>query len=80
MIVTLNLKGRDLLSNLADLFNKLPLKEFVKHSLSIDPKRPKHLCQDAFDLCWTLAKAQFLYKILKSSIKNNQLLDYEKIL
>ncbi len=71
LISTLNLKGRDLFGSIADIFNKLSLKDFVKHNLSIDPKRPKNLCQDAFDICWTVAKAQFLYKMLKSSIKNN---------
>ncbi len=80
LIGTLNLKGRDLLGSISEIFNRLSLKDFIKHTLTIDLKRPKILCQDSFDLCWILAKAHFLYKMLKSNIKNNQLLDYDKIL
>jgi hypothetical protein len=68
MIGTLNLKGRELMGSIAEIFNSKNLKEFVKHQLTIDPKREKLLGQDALEMCWTLSKAQFLYKVIKSNI------------
>ena len=68
MIGTLNLKGRELLSPLAEIFNSRTFKDFVRHSLIIDLKREKFLCQDALELCWSLSKATFLYKVIKSTI------------
>lgn len=80
MVGILNLKGRELLGSIADIFNTRPLKDFVHHSLIIDSKREKFMCQDALELCWSLSKAQFLYKVIKSNIQNNQLLNYEKLI
>ncbi len=71
MLASLNLKGRDLLGSVADIFNSRSLKEFVRHTLVLDPNRDKAFCQDAFELCWTVAKAQYLYKVIKANIKNN---------
>jgi hypothetical protein len=82
MIANLNLKGRDLLRPISELFNQKgrSLKEFVRHSLIIDNSRGKHFCQDAFELGWMIQKASFLYKFIKQSIKHNCLLDYDKLL
>lgn len=65
MIATLNLKGRDVLSSMNDLFNERTLQEFVRHSPFIDHAREKYFCQNAFELSWLLAKAQHLYKVIK---------------
>jgi hypothetical protein len=68
MIGILNLKGRELMGSIADIFNSRLLKDFVRHSIIIDSKREKFLCQDALELCWSLSKGQFLYKVIKSNI------------
>ena len=71
MIATLNLKGRDVLStSFNDIFNSRSLKDFVRYSPIIDPSRNKHFCQDAFEMCWMLAKAEHLFKVIKSNIKS----------
>lgn len=57
MVATLNIKGRDLLGQVPDIFNSRPLKDYVIHTLILDASREKFLCQDAFELCWTVAKA-----------------------
>ena len=82
MIAMLNIKGRDLFSpSMADLYHqKHSLSDFIKQSPLIDPNiTTKVLCQDAFEMCWTLAKAQYIYRAVKQNMKNNTLLNYDEM-
>ena len=57
MIGCLNLKGRELMGSISDIFNKISLKEYIRHQIIIDSNREKILGQDALEMCWTLSKA-----------------------
>ena len=82
LVHTLHLQPRKLLQDIATLYERCSLREFVRESPWMKKSKRKaklQFCNDAFEISWIVHKGMFLLERVKVTMKDWTCVDQERL-